>query len=84
MRERVEDLGRLSVMLHNLLDHSLFDESNLPRRCKDCHEWWEAMSKEKRGDALHAMIYGISDVQDKIGEALYIAEGYDRLNQPEL
>ena len=82
MRERVEDLGRLAVLLDNLLEHKLFDESNLPRRCKDCHEWWEAMSEDKRDDALHSIIYGIDDVKDKICEAISIARGQDYLNDP--
>lgn len=84
MRERVEDLGRLSVILHNLLDHALFDEANLPRRCKDWPEWWEAMSEENKHDWIHETIYRLEDVQEKILIAKEIANGQDLLNEPEL
>jgi len=81
MRHRVEDLGRLAVMLRNLLDHSLFDEASLPRRSKDYLEWFSELSEEKKDDVLHAWVYGINDLSEKLYEMLDIAEATDRLNE---
>jgi hypothetical protein len=81
MRQRVEDLGRLAVLIRNLLDHQLFDEGSLPRRPKDYWEWFSELSEDKKGDVLHAWAYGIAELSEKLYEMLSIAEGTDCLNE---
>ncbi len=81
MRHRVEDLGRLAVLIRNLLDHPLFQESFLPGRPKDYWEWFSELPEEKKNDVLHAWVYGIENISEKLYEMLEIAEGTDRLNE---
>lgn len=83
MRQRVEDLGRLAVMIRNLLDHQLFDESHLPRRPKDYWEWFNEQSEDRKDEILRSLIYGIDDLKDKLYDMLDIAEGTDLLNEKE-
>lgn len=80
MRQRVEDLGRLAVMLHNLLDHKLFDEDHLPSRPKDYWEWFSELSDDRKDEILRSWVYGIDDIKNNIYEMLSIAEGTDLLN----
>lgn len=81
MRQRIEDLGRLAVMLQNLLDHGLFEEEFAPRRNKDYAEWFEHLSSDKKDDVLHEWVYGIDNIKEKIYQMLSIAEGTDPLNE---
>lgn len=69
MRQRVEDLGRLSLLLRNLMEHELFtDEDRLgPRRPKDSSEWFERKSDEEKDEVVSSWVYGI----EAIGEKLY-------------
>ena len=81
MRQRVEDLGRLAVLIRNLLDHQLFNKDSLPHRPKDCWEWFSELPEDKKEDVLHAWAYGIEELSEKLYELLDIAEGTDRLNE---
>jgi DNA-binding transcriptional regulator GbsR (MarR family) len=81
MRERVEDLGRLSVLIRNLLDHQLFEDNFVPGRRKDYAEWFAQLSEDKKDDVLHEWVYGIDNIKDKLYEMLDIAEGTDPLNE---
>lgn len=81
MRQRVEDLGRLAILLRNLLDHKLFDDEFKPARSKDYFEWFAHLSEDQRDDVLRNWIYGIEDLSDKVHEMLSIAEGTDTLNE---
>jgi hypothetical protein len=81
MRQRVEDLGRLAVLLRNLLDHQLFDENLLPRRPKDYLDWFNELSDDRKDEVLRSWVYGIDNLKDKLYEMLSIAEGTDLLNE---
>lgn len=82
MRQRVEDLGRLSVLIRNLLDHELFEDGILqPRRPKDYAEWFESKTNEQKDDTLRAWAYGIENINNELHEMLAIAEGTDNLNE---
>jgi len=81
MRERIEDLGRLAVLLRNLLDHRIFESDFVPGRRKDYGEWFAQLSEDKKDDVLHEWVYGIDDIKDKLYEMLDIAEGTDPLNE---
>ncbi len=82
MRQRVEDLGRLSVLVRNLLDHELFEDGILrPRRPKDYAEWFESKTDDQKDDILRAWAYGIENISNKLHEMLAIAKGTDDLNE---
>lgn len=84
MRERLEDLGRLSVLLNNLLDHPLFDQSKLPRRPKDCADWWNSLGICVKMEILDHWAYGIDNLKERLCEAIDIADGTDPLNDPHI
>ncbi len=83
MRHRLEDLGRLAVLLEELLKLELFSkEGHLsPFRNKDYHEWFASKSEDQKDDTIRAWVYGIDDIRDKIYEMLSIAEGKDELSE---
>lgn len=79
MRQRVEDLGRITVMVSNLMRHELFDER--PRRNKEFAEWFEEQPQEFKEEWLHSTVYRISEVEEKLGDIYEIATGQDYLNE---
>ena len=81
MRERVEDLGRISVMLKGILDSELLDETNRPWRPKDANEWFDELSDEKKDDFIHNTAYRLQELEHELYEILAIAEGTDTLNE---
>ncbi len=80
MRQRVEDLGRLSVLLRDLLDHNLFSNEFNPHRPKDCDEWFSSQTEDRKDSILEAWVHGLSDFKEKLYLMLLIAEGSDELN----
>jgi len=70
MRERVEDLGRLMVMIDNVLDMKLFDKL-------------EASRIEDIGTDITIQRWMIQTVQDELYNCLEICKGFDYLNQEE-
>ena len=80
MRNRLEDLGRISVLIKQLMDCELF--SLYSGRDKDFVDFFDEMSIEKQQDMLTGFVYGISNVEEKILEILEIANGEDYLNNP--
>ena len=82
MRHRVEDLGRLAVMLTTLLDHELFNQDGRlrSRRPKDYDLWWESLNEEQKDEALRSFQYGLDDVGRQLYDMLSVAEGTDLLN----
>lgn len=83
MRERIEDLGRLAVLIRKTFEeHPLFDRNWLPGRCKDYYEWFESLSEDRRDDVIQSWVYGINEIKEDLAMMLEIAEGTDRLNYP--
>lgn len=80
MRSRLEDLGRLAVLIENLLDHDLFKEEYHPRRPKDYDEWFASKTEDQRDEILRSWVYGIQSVSEKLYDMLSIANGTDPLN----
>ena len=78
MRDRLEDIGRILILLENALNLDIFDE--FPCRNKDFVEWVEELSEEKREEVLHPIPYKIQELQEKLYEMREIASGLDRLN----
>ena len=83
MRHRLEDLGRLTVLIQNLLDYELLSShSNLrPSRAKDWDAWLTSKTEEQKDDIFHSWAYGMESIRERLYEMLEIAEGADRLNE---
>jgi hypothetical protein len=79
-RERVEDLGKLSIMLKDVLDHSIFENTD----SKHCFETWkvETHDKEEYGyeRGLDHIFSCIRCVRDQLEECLNLAYGDDNEN----
>jgi hypothetical protein len=74
MKNRLEDLGALRILLDQAFKHELFD---LPRwtRDKDAPDVFFESSKDEQEEFIHKLAYAISDLREKIGEMCVIAEG---------
>lgn len=81
MRERVEDLGKISVMLKNIIDSELLEEANRPWRPKDANEWFEQKTDEQKEDFIHDLSYRLQELEFTLYEILSISEGTDTLNE---
>ena len=79
MRKRIEDLGRICVMIDDILDLDVWDLYS--GRKKDFTEYFEDLCEQDRDDLLHNLIYGLEGVKDKLYKVSEIAEGTDRLNE---
>lgn len=79
MRERVEDLGRLSVLLKDALELDLFEKPMC--RNKDFLDWFDSLNAEDKDSFIHALPYQIQELKEALWEMLTIAEGNDILNE---
>jgi hypothetical protein len=82
MRQRIEDLGRLSVKLQSLFDDEVFHIYN--GRRKDFIGWFNDQTEEKRHDILHELIYGLERLHEGISDCCCIADGNDDMNEESL
>ena len=80
MRERIEDLGRLAVLLDVVYDDPVWDLYH--GRKKDFVEHFSGLSEESKEELLHNFIYGLESVKEKISGCSIIAYGRDELNEP--
>jgi len=78
-RDRLEDLGRLSVMIDNILENEIFSEERM--MAKDFPEWFCEQCPEKRETILNRFAIGIQEVENALLNALEIAKGIDVLNE---
>jgi hypothetical protein len=78
MRDRREDLGRIAVLLSNVLDHEIFREDRM--RAKDFPEWFRSQDSDKQWEILNRFAYGLESVQWALGDISEIALGQDMLN----
>ena len=78
-RERVEDLGKLSVMLDNILENEIF-ENTLWSRAKDFPDVFFSMDEDKQFESIRNFAYGLESFKEKIYECLSIANGQDESN----
>ena len=81
VRERVEDLGRIAVMVDALLEHDLFEKTYTVRN-KDFVEWFETQTKDTQEEILTDLIYGRDAISERLCEIREIARGEDVLNEP--
>lgn len=81
MRNRVEDIGRILILLEKVMDHSLFCESRmLP---VDFSEWFYQQSREVQVKLLDGLAFGVDEVENQMMDILKIAKGEDYLNGSE-
>lgn len=75
-KERIEDLGKLSILLKELYDHDLFDNiDRYWRRPKDSFDLFHALEEDQQAECINSIAYGLDDIKDKISECLSIANG---------
>jgi len=77
-RNRVEDLGRLAVIIENVLAHDIFEEEVIISSKFDC--WFETLSMEERKTAFDRLKAAILEIEIELDIALDIAKGIDELN----
>ena len=71
--ERLEDLGKISIMLEHLCRHELFElYEGAPKRF---NEWWEIKPKDEQEKILNKLAYCLEDVYFKICEIACVADG---------
>lgn len=78
MRERVEDLGRVSTLMKQVLDLDFWDLYQ--GRKKDFIENFYALSQEQQSELLHGLIYGMDSVKEALYDIQAISDGQDPLN----
>ena len=79
MRSRVEDLGRIAVLIDNVIEHELFDKELV--RPKDFVDWFAERNQDERDDILHEYVYGRQSVLELLYNIREIARGEDVLNE---
>ena len=83
MRERVEDLGRIFVMIDNILESGMFEKwEEMNCRCKDLCDHFDSMTEDQKESFIHSYGYNVEDLRDKLYQIREIAMGEDRLNDP--
>lgn len=79
MRNRLEDLGRILVLVDQLIDE--VDDQDYPYRPKDCLEWFDNLDEKEQGLFVHNACYLRETILEKLYEVLAIAKGFDSLNE---
>lgn len=80
MRERVEDLGRIAVMIEVLLDDDHLDDQGI--RPKDFVDHFRGLSEEDQDNALRCWAYSLQGIRHGLSDIREIALGQDTLNDP--
>jgi hypothetical protein len=78
MRHRLEDLGRISVMIRSLIDE--LEELDKPVRAKDASAWFSQKTDEQKEDVIRSWCYSKEENLNNLYDLLAIAEGRDELN----
>lgn len=76
-RERLEDLGRIRVLLEYIGELNLFEIKPSSVRNKDFVDWFREQPEDNQDDILHNLIYRIDELNEKISECICIARGHD-------
>ena len=79
MRERVEDLGRLLVLLDNMYEMEVFGK--LGDRPKTAVDKFFQLDSSEQEDAIRSVAYGLESIREKVLECYEICKGEDYLNR---
>ncbi len=72
--ERIEDLGKLAVMIDDMRSSQLFVD--LPwSRAKDAYDGFSSLNEEEKCDCIHNIAYGLLSLNEKLCDCLVIANG---------
>lgn len=74
MRDRLEDMGRIMVLLDQLLDHQCWDNLNELRS-------FNVHSNDVKEDILTSLSFSFESLKEDIGKCLEIAKAEDYLNE---
>lgn len=73
MRNRLEDLGKICILLENLMEKELFKAFDC--RSKDSIEYFRNLPPEVQDELIRSLAYGIENVQSDLYRIQEIAEG---------
>jgi len=73
--ERIEDLGKLSVMLQQALDHDMWDIKSSFCRDKEFADNFQLLPTDEQHDKLHDHAYHMSSLKDLLYTMKEIADG---------
>lgn len=79
-RNRLEDLGRLLVLLENISQSKLFQEFERFSKHYEVNEWLKELTPEKQSDFFHDLRFWVRDLEEQISECVSIARAHDDLN----
>lgn len=74
-KERLEDLGKLSILLHNLYEDELFNYVMWWDRPKYAWDNFCKLDEEQKSECITQTAYSINRLQEKIAECCLIADG---------
>jgi len=80
MRNRLEDFGRLLVLLENIIEIPLMDFHYSPKHDIDR---FLCLEKELQEELIHKIYYDLEQIQEKLYECVLIAKCQDDLNSTE-
>lgn len=75
---RVEDLGRISVLMNHVLEMGICDVYTGGN--KDFVDYFWNLGEDDKKEKLHEFIYGLSHLKDNLSEISLIADGTDNMN----
>lgn len=77
--ERIEDLGKLSILIKQARDHDMWDIKSSFSRDKDFAEIFLKQTPDKQFDDLHDLAYNMSSLNDLLYKMQEISDG-DEVN----
>lgn len=75
-RERIEDLGKLSVMIRDILSDP-FPTERYFLKPKDSWDSFCNLDENQKEEYILSVSYGIETLKEKLSDCLYIANGDD-------
>lgn len=79
-RERIEDLGRIHVMVKHLMEDDLFNKIDHIRP-KDFADWFFEQTDERKWDLVNDLAYGIYRVQEALADIYVVSDGDEEANK---
>lgn len=75
-KERIEDLGKLSILLSEIFRDEIFHDRYWSRP-KDAWESFSALSEGEKEECIRHIAYGLQRLSENIAECCCIADGDD-------